>query len=154
MKKTYLNHLPPEHAFPALFMQWPETPSLRHSVNMQHFTLLGSFGCSVVSKVESGLDVAFHSPFGQSPLEYQPKSLAQVLVFWQVPGVPCDMVNTFPVWPYTIVWLTLCLQAPPILRARKSGEVLGEDKPSAAKASAAKAMAEENLIVIKEVVVA
>lgn len=42
MEKTHLYHLPPEHAFPALFMQWPKTPSFRHSVNMQHFTSLGS----------------------------------------------------------------------------------------------------------------
>ena len=42
MEITHLYHLPPEHAFPALFMQWPKTPSLRHSVNMQHFTSLGS----------------------------------------------------------------------------------------------------------------
>jgi hypothetical protein len=39
---------------------------------------------------------------------------------------------------HALVWLTLCLQAPPILRARNSGD----DTSSAAKARAVKAMME------------
>lgn len=57
-------------------------------------------------------------------------------------SLPCGQyVLGWVLW-YSHVWLTLCLQEPPILRGSSSGDVFGEDKSSAAKARAANAMME------------
>jgi hypothetical protein len=60
------------------------------------------FNHAVVSEDKGGPHATFHSPVGQSLLEYQPESLAQVLVFWQVPGAPCGGVNTSPICVHTL----------------------------------------------------
>jgi hypothetical protein len=141
MDTTHLNHLPPEHAFPALFMQWPKTPSLRHSVNMQHFTSLGSAIAQLLARRRWAVchilltiwTIAIRIP--PQVFAASTSLLASARSPLRGGQYDCGMAGRS-------FWLTLCLQAPPILRGSNSGDVFGEDRSSAANARAAKAMTE------------